>query len=955
MIRINFWVFIFVFTFFFHMPDSYLCRRVKKLYLGEIKTLYPLTSEEELQARGLFWQSFQNVKEIAEMLRREGKKIRVSVLFPIYRKGALRIQSREETGNEVSINALREKIAQLKELFAPYSDVIDWELVVADHSPDSRGREPVERIAKEQESQGIVTPGQIRWLGLPEIEGKGETIIEGFKRLLNDKNPADIFIYTDDDLSVDLRQIGLLLRPLILDNYGVAMGSRSFKESVAEPPLDPRDAIIGKTIALLKKKFLLIPVTSQIKDTQCGFKAYKREVLEKIIDQCKDGGFTFDTEMMFHAMQAGYALKELPILWVDTPHSSVNVKSRWRMVLGWIDQYERLIRPNLEGTGYPLLSDKQLQFLRDYANQSIAAVENESEDEQLNRWNELYKIVDNWWRVLSASQEYLPDVEARLREVIQENPDAVEKLTMRFITGGKTSSSSHTVEIEVPLIGSTSDKKLKKDIQRYVEAMIVTGIVLYGATKVEIATDNPGSPLIENLKITFEEKPYLKKLGEYMKRIYGQDLIISKTETTFAPEEHTPLQEQETVSDSDGMIEGYTVGLDVGGSDIKIAVSYNTTGHSDLTYEREFRISMGTVKGGNDYFRVITTNIDFARTFIALQQKMREEEVSPEIKQLYEKACLIKDLEEEYAHSPDKAIEKIRKNFGDEIAQMIILGERRINSFVELELMEAIIQETQRLGITPVEPKAIGISWAAAVADERVAARRGKLDGGLTEEEFKTYVQELPERLKERYSSLIDVPVVVNDGDAAALLPMFSRGERKLRNVLALPIGTSLGGGYLGPEGKIVGYLMEISKAILNLDENSPLHTELGIPGVLQQIVSQDGIYNLALKYGVSGLLHDPNLRRENLKLLLSRLEKGDAEVERVFREIGIAIIMFRKFLPIDCVYLVGAVTSGKGGEVIRQGITSVVDDIEVLIGSEQERRLGQAGALAQYVAYIQN
>jgi len=884
MIRINFWVFIFVFTFFFHMPDSYLCRRVKKLYLGEIKTLYPLTSEEELQARGLFWQSFQNVKEIAEMLRREGKKIRVSVLFPIYRKGALRIQSREETGNEVSINALREKIAQLKELFAPYSDVIDWELVVADHSPDSRGREPVERIAKEQESQGIVTPGQIRWLGLPEIEGKGETIIEGFKRLLNDKNPADIFIYTDDDLSVDLRQIGLLLRPLILDNYGVAMGSRSFKESVAEPPLDPRDAIIGKTIALLKKKFLLIPVTSQIKDTQCGFKAYKREVLEKIIDQCKDGGFTFDTEMMFHAMQAGYALKELPILWVDTPHSSVNVKSRWRMVLGWIDQYERLIRPNLEGTGYPLLSDKQLQFLRDYANQSIAAVENESEDEQLNRWNELYKIV---------------------------------------------------------------------------EAMIVTGIVLYGATKVEIATDNPGSPLIENLKITFEEKPYLKKLGEYMKRIYGQDLIISKTETTFAPEEHTPLQEQETVSDSDGMIEGYTVGLDVGGSDIKIAVSYNTTGHSDLTYEREFRISMGTVKGGNDYFRVITTNIDFARTFIALQQKMREEEVSPEIKQLYEKACLIKDLEEEYAHSPDKAIEKIRKNFGDEIAQMIILGERRINSFVELELMEAIIQETQRLGITPVEPKAIGISWAAAVADERVAARRGKLDGGLTEEEFKTYVQELPERLKERYSSLIDVPVVVNDGDAAALLPMFSRGERKLRNVLALPIGTSLGGGYLGPEGKIVGYLMEISKAILNLDENSPLHTELGIPGVLQQIVSQDGIYNLALKYGVSGLLHDPNLRRENLKLLLSRLEKGDAEVERVFREIGIAIgkaiIMFRKFLPIDCVYLVGAVTSGKGGEVIRQGITSVVDDIEVLIGSEQERRLGQAGALAQYVAYIQN
>ena len=71
-----------------------------------------------------------------------------------------------------------------------------------------------------------------------------------------------------------------------------------------------------------------------IKDTQCGLKVYKREVVDNILKDITISNLSFDTAFLYHTNKAGYGISEIPITWKDMDGSKVSpVKTSFVMFI----------------------------------------------------------------------------------------------------------------------------------------------------------------------------------------------------------------------------------------------------------------------------------------------------------------------------------------------------------------------------------------------------------------------------------------------------------------------------------------------------------------------------------------------------------------------------------------------------------------------------------------------
>ena len=153
--------------------------------------------------------------------------------------------------------------------------------------------------------------------------GKAATVITG---MLAGKN--DIVMFTDMDQATPLKEIEKIL-PHFDNSYDIVFGSRSNARKGA--PLIRR--IMARGFMMLRGIILGL---NGIRDTQCGFKAFKREVAVDIFKRLKIHGERknikgamvaagFDLEVLFLAKKLGYKLKEAPVEWHYVGTRRVNV------------------------------------------------------------------------------------------------------------------------------------------------------------------------------------------------------------------------------------------------------------------------------------------------------------------------------------------------------------------------------------------------------------------------------------------------------------------------------------------------------------------------------------------------------------------------------------------------------------------------------------------------------
>ena len=147
-----------------------------------------------------------------------------------------------------------------------------------------------------------------------EEKGRGRAL-----RTVWSQSDAPVLAYMDVDLSTDLNALLPLVAPLISGHSDLAIGSRLARSS---------RVVRGSKREFISRAYNLIlrsSLAARFSDAQCGFKAIRRDVAQRLLPMVEDTGWFFDTEMLVLAERAGLRIHEVPVDWVDDPDSTVHI------------------------------------------------------------------------------------------------------------------------------------------------------------------------------------------------------------------------------------------------------------------------------------------------------------------------------------------------------------------------------------------------------------------------------------------------------------------------------------------------------------------------------------------------------------------------------------------------------------------------------------------------------
>ena len=173
-------------------------------------------------------------------------------------------------------------------------------LIVDDNSPDGTG-EIADRLAGEHE--------QLSVLHRPRKEGLGPAYIAGFREAL--AGGAGLILEMDSDFSHQPAYLPRLLEGS--ERADLVIGSRYVPGGGVSDWGWVRRAISrgGSTYARLA-------LGVGVRDLTGGFKSFRREVLETIdLDAVRARGYAFQVELTYRAIQHGFRVVEVPIVFRD--------------------------------------------------------------------------------------------------------------------------------------------------------------------------------------------------------------------------------------------------------------------------------------------------------------------------------------------------------------------------------------------------------------------------------------------------------------------------------------------------------------------------------------------------------------------------------------------------------------------------------------------------------------
>lgn len=248
--------------------------------------------------------------------------MKVSIVIPAYNEER-RIG---KTLDEYSI--FFEKIRKNKKKF-------DYEVLIVINNTKDNTEEVVKKYKKKNK--------RIIYLNFKQ-GGKGFAITEGFKDALKRKN--EFIGFTDADMATSPEEFYKLIES-IKDRDG-AIADRYKKGSKITPKYSFRRLIVSRVFNYLVRGMFMM----NYRDTQCGGKLFRREVIEKILPELKLSSWAYDVNLLYSCKQNGYRIVPIATSWVEKSGSKLNVlKTSIEMFLSVIQlrlvrsPFKRLLRP----------------------------------------------------------------------------------------------------------------------------------------------------------------------------------------------------------------------------------------------------------------------------------------------------------------------------------------------------------------------------------------------------------------------------------------------------------------------------------------------------------------------------------------------------------------------------------------------------------------------------------
>ena len=184
---------------------------------------------------------------------------------------------------------------------------LDGEILVVDDGSSDDTCGLVERRAAAEPRLRLVRNGQNR--------GKGYSVAHGVE--LAD---GELILFSDADLSTPIEEFTKLRRALDDPRVDIAIGSRAMAKSDLQKRQPVYRELMGRTFNL----FVQALVFPGIRDTQCGFKLFRRRAARQVFANRRIDGFAFDVELLYVARRLDLEIAEIPVVWVNEEDSRVS-------------------------------------------------------------------------------------------------------------------------------------------------------------------------------------------------------------------------------------------------------------------------------------------------------------------------------------------------------------------------------------------------------------------------------------------------------------------------------------------------------------------------------------------------------------------------------------------------------------------------------------------------------
>lgn len=183
----------------------------------------------------------------------------------------------------------------------------DYEVIMVDDGSTDQTREIIKKYIKDNKHFKLIENSH---------GGKAIAVMTGMM-----VGKGEIILFTDMDQATPIDQIERFI-PKFIDGFDIVIGSRHGRKGA---PLIRKLSAWG--FSVLREVILGLP----FKDTQCGFKAFNKNVIQKILPKIKsewgvvhfNGGAVnagFDVELLYLAKKYNFKIAEVDVEWkyVDT-------------------------------------------------------------------------------------------------------------------------------------------------------------------------------------------------------------------------------------------------------------------------------------------------------------------------------------------------------------------------------------------------------------------------------------------------------------------------------------------------------------------------------------------------------------------------------------------------------------------------------------------------------------
>lgn len=190
-----------------------------------------------------------------------------------------------------------------------------FEIIIVDDNSKDNTLKIVKKLSKKHK--------EIKYLHYENGPSRRENLAKSF---LNAKE--DIIAFMDADLSVDLEYFNELINKtkendiVIGSRYSGIKAERSMKRLL---------------ISMIYNNFMKLLFNSKIRDHQCGFKVFKKEVIINLLDKLGydktfDRGWFWDVELLVRAQNNNYKITEIAVKWKGDKESTFNIKRELRIL-----------------------------------------------------------------------------------------------------------------------------------------------------------------------------------------------------------------------------------------------------------------------------------------------------------------------------------------------------------------------------------------------------------------------------------------------------------------------------------------------------------------------------------------------------------------------------------------------------------------------------------------------